>query len=287
MTIASPLRKLACALVAAAGFSGSLSHASTVDCSLENNGAATNVYILSTTEFSPDTVTASARQRGMTSPDRTSAYSVELCDREASSLTVKRSGNLAMSASADLARGQLRAFASDGSHASAGFGERLHFVAGDPQARSTPQLATLRASFDGMASKSASDGWAVGLLSAAIGTDAGSEPMYSPSLELGLFPGQGGATGVEVTGFEYSFEIDFDTNYWFYAELRAVVMDAIGVADYSHTVNFDLDLPEGVSFTSASGYFLSDKLAQHVPEPGALLLACTALALMNARRRRA
>ena len=60
---------------------------------------------------------------------------------------------------------------------------------------------------------------------------------------------------------------------------------ADATADYSHTGQLSLSLPAGVTFSSASGVFLS---AAAVPEPGTLVLLTTALGALGglARRRR-
>lgn len=58
-----------------------------------------------------------------------------------------------------------------------------------------------------------------------------------------------------------------------------------GNADFSHTARFDWELPEGVTFTSASGQFMTAP-DQAVPEPGGAALALLALALVPAVRRR-
>lgn len=54
------------------------------------------------------------------------------------------------------------------------------------------------------------------------------------------------------------------------------------VADYSHTARFSWDLPEGVSYTSASGQFM----AAAVPEPGSYALMLAGLAVLPWARRR-
>lgn len=59
-----------------------------------------------------------------------------------------------------------------------------------------------------------------------------------------------------------------------------------GVFDLSHTAAISLDLPEGLSFTSDSGVFLSATSPQPVPEPTTLALLCfglTGLGFIRAR----
>lgn len=54
------------------------------------------------------------------------------------------------------------------------------------------------------------------------------------------------------------------------------------VADYSHTARFGWDLPDGVSYTSASGQFM----AAAVPEPSSYALMLCGLAVLPWARRR-
>lgn len=55
-----------------------------------------------------------------------------------------------------------------------------------------------------------------------------------------------------------------------------------GSADFSHTARFDWDLPEGVTFESASGQFMTTP----VPEPATWAMTLLGLALVPAARRR-
>lgn len=56
-----------------------------------------------------------------------------------------------------------------------------------------------------------------------------------------------------------------------------MMLDGSGVFDLSHTAAISLDLPEGLSFTSDSGVFLSAASPQPVPEPATLALLCFGL----------
>lgn len=75
---------------------------------------------------------------------------------------------------------------------------------------------------------------------------------------------------------------------WFYAGM-SVSASMGGWADYGNTVRFHLDLPPGVTYTSASGVFLADRPPiPPVPEPSSLALGLAGLASMAwvQRRRR-
>ncbi|HEX8523064.1 MAG TPA: PEP-CTERM sorting domain-containing protein, partial [Tepidisphaeraceae bacterium] len=67
-----------------------------------------------------------------------------------------------------------------------------------------------------------------------------------------------------------------------YTVLGARVQPSINMySDYSHTAKIRLDLPTGITFTSASGTFLTA-----VPEPACLgLVAAVALGMTRRRRR--
>jgi hypothetical protein len=72
-------------------------------------------------------------------------------------------------------------------------------------------------------------------------------------------------------------------------ELRALlIMNAYGtgsVADFGNTAFLSIDLPEGLSFTSASGVLLTEQPSNGVPEPGSLaLVGMAALSMMVAAR---
>ena len=75
---------------------------------------------------------------------------------------------------------------------------------------------------------------------------------------------------------------------YFYASLD-VGAEGGAVSDYSNTLKFDWDLPSDVTFTSASGEFMADRLeapAGHLPEPASLALTGAGLlAALRVRRR--
>lgn len=57
--------------------------------------------------------------------------------------------------------------------------------------------------------------------------------------------------------------------------------------DFGGTAYFDVILPDGFTFTSESGFFLTERQAATVPEPGSLALFGVGLAgLAGARMRR-
>lgn len=87
-----------------------------------------------------------------------------------------------------------------------------------------------------------------------------------------------------------------ETTYFFFVQL-IVDADALysagggydGAADFGNTVHFRWTLPEGVSFRSASGVFMSaaePPAGGNVPEPTSVLLALTGLAALTLRRPR-
>jgi hypothetical protein len=71
---------------------------------------------------------------------------------------------------------------------------------------------------------------------------------------------------------------------WFLASLR--VQSGLGneVVDFGHTAQLSLDLPPGVTFTSASGQFLT-AVVTPVPEPGMAWLLLTGVVPLAARLR--
>lgn len=61
------------------------------------------------------------------------------------------------------------------------------------------------------------------------------------------------------------------------------------VMNFGHTAQLGIELPEGMSFTSSSGVFMSELPTSAVPEPSVLLLLLTGLGLagvMGSRRSR-
>jgi len=75
-----------------------------------------------------------------------------------------------------------------------------------------------------------------------------------------------------------------DSTFAFYARIIASTTGPDGVADFGNTARFSLILPEGLSFSSGSGVFLSANRV--VPEPGTLALLGLGLAGLGLSRRR-
>ena len=67
-------------------------------------------------------------------------------------------------------------------------------------------------------------------------------------------------------------------------EVVASGADSVGTTDYSQTAAISLSLPQGVSFTSDSGVFLTQST---VPEPSAIWFAGAGLTVLGLLRRRA
>lgn len=71
--------------------------------------------------------------------------------------------------------------------------------------------------------------------------------------------------------------VEDELTIWVYAGLSVNAMNG-GWADYGNTARFHLDLPPGVTFTSASGHFLADRPpVAAVAEPPALALGLMGL----------
>ncbi len=85
-----------------------------------------------------------------------------------------------------------------------------------------------------------------------------------------------------TAGYELMGE---DTEIGLLMQLRTI--GGFGSADFSHTAALSFDLPSNVSFTSASGVFLTaTDPGGAVPEPASLALVCTALLGLRWSRRR-
>jgi hypothetical protein len=121
------------------------------------------------------------------------------------------------------------------------------------------------------------------------------------------YVGYGGSGGLDVNKIPSQFLNDGQNQFldnlyvtpssptiFLYLELYANAgadgdLHKIGLADYSHTLHFSWELPEGVTATSASGVFLTDVSAAPEPAAWALMLAgfgAAGGALRGRRRRR-
>lgn len=108
------------------------------------------------------------------------------------------------------------------------------------------------------------------------------------SLRGALSPGSAGFSGSSAgwnhLGLVSDADISLDTAYpvqFFFS------MDCNLACDFLHTATFDWSLPEGVTYTSASGVFLAAALeppGTAVPEPAAGLLFLTAASVLVASR---
>lgn len=99
---------------------------------------------------------------------------------------------------------------------------------------------------------------------------------YPHELKLGANNGVGGSYYMPADGSPLTM--------YYYARLSVSAYSG-SVSDYSNTMSFHWELPEGATFTSSSGLFMTAA----VPEPstGVLLLAGGGLVAWVARRRRA